>query len=455
MSGVARRAKRRGAPLFLRIFFVMLACVATVQLMNFALLLVFGLPVPQIYTVEQVAKVLLRGRDQAERLRVTASRDLPVRTVQRDEAPRVALAQRLGVAHDRVEVFRYLPLGNNLSRPFADPAAQRSYDENFGTQLFFGDFEAAVRMSDGRWITAKPVAREVSNWSWRALLVLLAAMAGVAPFAWWLSRRLARPIAMFAAAAERLGRNFRAAPIALGGPLEIAEAAEAFNRMQARLERFVEDRGLLIAAIAHDMRTPLMRLSLRLSAAPDALRSAAERDIADMDAMIVATTAFIRDVREPARRRRLDLRSLIESLTDELADAGERVTFVPGETLVVEAEDTGLKALVSNLINNALKYAGDAEVSLHREDGHAVIEVRDHGPGIAAPDLDRVFEPFFRGEPSRNRDTGGIGLGLASVRAVAQAHGGDALIVNHPEGGALARVTLPALSESPRTPKAR
>jgi signal transduction histidine kinase len=275
------------------------------------------------------------------------------------------------------------------------------------------------------------------------LLVLLAVAVVVIPFAWAMSHRLARPIAMFAAAADRLGRNFRAAPIEPIGPPEIADAAVAFNRMQGRLERFVEDRSLLIAAIAHDMRTPLMRLSLRLSAAPDALRIAAERDIADMDAMIVAATAFIRDVREPALRRSLDLRTLIESVTDDLADDGGAVSFAAGEALVIEGEASGLKALVSNLVTNALKYAGGAEVTLHRDDQHAVIEVRDHGAGIAPDDLDRVFEPFFRGEPSRNRDTGGIGLGLASVRAVAQAHGGDATIANHPDGGAIARVTLP------------
>ena len=103
----------------------------------------------------------------------------------------------------------------------------------------------------------------------------------------------------------------------------------------------------------------------------------------------------------------------------------------------------GLKALVANLVGNALKYAGDAEVTLARVDGHAVIEVRDHGPGIDPDDLDHLFEPFFRGERSRNRDTGGIGLGLSSVRGVARAHGGDATIANHPDGGALARVTLP------------
>lgn len=432
--------RRPGVPLFLRIFAVMVACVATVQIVNFALVVLIGVPIPQIYTIGQVADTLARGTDPGHRLRVVTSVDAPIATVQRDQMARGALAHRLGVATERVEIFRYIPLGSNLRLPFGNTQRRETTDS---TQFFFGDFQSAVRMPDGRWRTARPNQRDVSHWGWRVLLVMLAAIVVVAPFAWWLSRRVARPIAMFAAAAERLGRNFRAAPIAPGGVPEIVEAAAAFNRMQGRLERFVEDRGLLIAAIAHDLRTPLMRLSLRLAAAPDPLRVAIERDIADMDAMIVAATAFIRDVREPATRRPLDLRSLIESLADELADRGDRVSLAPGEPLVIEADAHGLRALVSNLIGNAIKYAGDAEVSLYRDDGEAVIEVRDHGPGIAPADLDRVFEPFFRGEPSRNRDTGGIGLGLASVRAVAQAHGGDATIANHPGGGAVARVMLP------------
>lgn len=438
-----KAARPRAAPLFLRNFAMMLACVVTVQLINFALVVINGLPIPQIYTVEQVADVLKGAKREGGAVRLTESTSQPPSTMKRDETLRVALAERLNVPTGRVEVFRHILLGSNLA-PFLDRAGRRRYDENYATRLFFGDFEASLRLSDGRWLIAQPAVADARSWGWRIFLILAAALIGVAPFAWWLSRRLARPIAMFAAAADRLGRNFRAAPISTAGPPEIAAAAEAFNRMQGRLERFVEDRGMLIAAVAHDMRTPLMRLSLRLSDAPDALRTAIERDIADMNAMIVAATAFIRDVREPAKRRKIDLRSLTESIVDEMADRGDPVTLDAGHALVVEAEANGLKALITNLLTNAVRYGGDATVSLYRSSDGAVLEVRDHGPGVPEADLDRVFEPFFRGERSRNRDTGGIGLGLASVRAVAQAHGGGATLTNHPDGGALAQVTLPS-----------
>jgi signal transduction histidine kinase len=137
------------------------------------------------------------------------------------------------------------------------------------------------------------------------------------------------------------------------------------------------------------------------------------------------------------------LRSLAETVVDDLADRGEAVTIAPGEPIVLDGNPAAIKAMVTNLVMNAVKYAGGAEVSLARDNGHAVLEVRDRGPGIQAEDLDHVFEPFFRGERSRNRDTGGIGLGLPSARAVARAHGGDVQLANRPDGGLIATISLP------------
>jgi signal transduction histidine kinase len=235
----------------------------------------------------------------------------------------------------------------------------------------------------------------------------------------------------------------KAPPLALDGPAEIQNAASAFNEMQARLNRYVEDRTTLVAAIAHDLRTPLMRLGLRLENAPAELRTACEADIRDMEQMIAAVMAFVRDMNRPSRRQRLDLRALAQSVTDGFDDEGASVTLHDGPPLVIEGDAAALKALLVNLVGNAVKYAGGAEIALAAEDNMAVIAVSDRGPGMTQEDLDRAFEPFFRAERSRNRDTGGIGLGLASVRAVARAHGGEAQLVNRPEGGLLARVTLP------------
>jgi len=430
--------------LFWRIFLLMLLSVASVQALNVALVVFITPPTPRIYSAPQVAAALRTGHDASGELLLARDAENPEPFDERGTRIGRIIAGQLGVSEDRVRVHFGGPPPMFFGPMPPRPAfAQRRRPPDARNQILFGHFAVSVQQDDGSWLTARAARTGFESWRWRAFLWLLAAMVALAPFAWWLARRLTKPIAAFGAAAERLGRDPRAAPVPLGGPAEIVDAAAAFNRMQARLNRYVEDRTTMIAAIAHDLRTPLMRLGLRLEEAPDPLRRAAEADIHDMQAMIQAALAFFRDATQGAERRRLDLRSLVESVTDDLEDRGEPVTLHDGDPLVVEGDPVGLKALVANLVGNALKYAGDAEVTLARVDGHAVIEVRDHGPGIDPDDLDHLFEPFFRGERSRNRDTGGIGLGLSSVRGVARAHGGDATIANHPDGGALARVTLP------------
>jgi signal transduction histidine kinase len=442
---------RRGpaSPLFLRIFLLMLACVAVVQLLNFALLVAVQPPTPRLFTMGEVAKALEDGRDPSGQLVFTKKRkiDRSILAPRADRA-RLSLAVSLGLPPERVD-FGFTP------PPFPQRAA--TYDRSALTPppmprdlasargfIVLDDFLASYQRPDGEWITIRPATHQFQLWRWLGLLCLTFTAIAVIPFAWVLAHRLAKPIGAFAAAAERLGRDPRAEPLAIEGPHEIADAAAAFNQMQARLNRYVDDRATLIAAIAHDLRTPLMRLELRLEHASADVRRACQNDIHDMEAMIAATLAFVRDSSQAIGRRRLDLRSLAESVTDELSDCGQHVTLAPGEPIVLEGNPAALKSLLSNLLSNAIKYAGSAEVTLRHFDGQAVIEVCDDGPGIPPEDLERVFEPFFRTERSRSRDTGGIGLGLASVRAVARAHGGDVTVENRPEGGLCARVTLPA-----------
>ncbi|MEZ0242913.1 MAG: sensor histidine kinase [Sphingomonas sp.] len=436
------------SPLFLRIFLLMLACVAVVQLLNFALLVAVQPPTPRTYTVGDIAKVLQDGHDQSGELEFTERVPTdPAIWAPRADRIRPALAMVLGIPESRIE-FGFVtppfpqraPTYDRASLPTPIPPSSLTAARTF---LVLDDFLASYQKPDGTWVTVRPAGHAFELWRWLALISLIGTAAAVVPFAWGLARRLAKPIDAFAAAAERLGRDPRAEPIALGGPPEIAEAAAAFNQMQARLNRYVDDRATMIGAIAHDLRTPLMRLELRLENAPEKIRRAAEADIRDMESMLAATLAFVRDTTRPHGRRPLDLRSLVENVTDDMTDLGNDVTLAPGETIVLDGNPAALKSMIANLVGNAVKYAGSAEVSLAQEAEQAVIEVSDTGPGIAAEDLDRVFEPFFRSEPSRNRDTGGIGLGLASVRAVARAHGGDAMVENRPEGGLLARVTIP------------
>ena len=158
---------------------------------------------------------------------------------------------------------------------------------------------------------------------------------------------------------------------------------------------------------------------------------------------IQATLDFVQGVSKPSRRRSLNLRSLTESVVDGMSDLGADVAIECAEDVTVHVDVAALKALLTNLLENATRYAGDARVSLHRRDGVAVVEIVDRGPGIPENELERVFAPFYRLEPSRNRSGGGAGLGLASARAVARAHGGDVTLSNREGGGLLARLTIP------------
>ncbi|MGI4730602.1 MAG: ATP-binding protein [Janthinobacterium lividum] len=425
--------------MFPRVLAVMLAGVVAVQLANFALLQFVPLPQPPMFSVAHVAAALRSGQD-TDHFRTRLSLVPPIAGHGRAIGLSVALASDLGAVPDAVRLSFVDPPGMG-GPPGDEPRRRPALDGQ--DSLLIGDFTAGLRQSNGRWITVRPVHSGMHAWRSRLFLWLFAALLTVTPFAWLLARWVTRPIATFADAAERIGRNPHTEPMAATGPAEIAHAARIMNEMQARLTRFVDDRTLMIGAIAHDLRTPLMRLALRLEHAPDHLRHGVDRDIADMQAMIAAAMKYVRGATMTATRQRLDLASLAETAVLDLADRGESAIFLPGERVVIDGDPVALRAVVDNLLTNALRYAGDAEVSVCRTGASAVMEVRDHGPGLVDEDIARAFDPFFRGEESRNRDTGGLGLGLASVRGVVHLHGGEVSLRNHPEGGLLARVELP------------
>jgi signal transduction histidine kinase len=311
-------------------------------------------------------------------------------------------------------------------------------------RVLFAPFRIGVRQPDGRWLVARPQPSfSWGSWQGHILITLLLSILAIAPLAWLFARRLSAPISAFATAAERLGRDPRAPPLDMRGSSEVQAAAEAFNRMQERLRRYVEDRTAMVGAIAHDLRTPLTRLRFRIEATPDDIRGKLAADIDQMDAMISATLGFVRDATRAGAREKLELSSLVESVLDEAAETGADATALPSERLVVEGDPVALRRLTANLVENALKYGLRARGRVFTDGGEAVIEIEDDGPGIAPGDAERVFEPFYRGEPSRSRETGGAGLGLAVVRSIARAHGGDVALRSRPGGGLTARVTLP------------
>jgi signal transduction histidine kinase len=228
----------------------------------------------------------------------------------------------------------------------------------------------------------------------------------------------------------------------------VRTAIAAFNDMQASLRAHMRQRAQTIAAIAHDLRTPLTRLRFRAEQSPDTVRDRMAADIEEMDALIAQAMAFVRGETTPERREVFDLDALASDCADGFIETGAAVTFDGGGELPVRADPAALRRALGNLIGNAVKYAGAARVMAFAEGGQAVVMVEDDGPGLPDDELEAVFEPFRRGERSRNRETGGAGLGLTVARQAARAHGGDVVLVNREGGGLAARLTLPFTSPS-------
>lgn len=310
-------------------------------------------------------------------------------------------------------------------------------------RLSFAPFTASVQQPDGRWAVVEPPRDLLSPSQIRLLLSMVISMVLLAPLVWFMARRLAQPIRVFAEAAERLGADPDAEPLTPSGPSEVRTAIAAFNDMQASLRDHIRRRTQTVAAIAHDLRTPLTRLRFRAEQAPDALRDRMAADVEEMDALIAQAMAYVRGEAAPEHRERLDLTQLTEACANSFADTGEPVTFDEGRPMAVVADPAALRRALANLIGNAVKYAGSGRVSTRLEDGQAVVSISDDGPGLVEADLEALFEPFARGERSRNRETGGAGLGLTVARQVARAHGGDVILTPRPEGGLVAQFSLP------------
>jgi signal transduction histidine kinase len=315
-----------------------------------------------------------------------------------------------------------------------------------------GPFEVALEFPDGLWLTVE--LRMQSVWPWQSPVFLGAftAMSSAALLlTLWAVQRLTRPVATLAEAAERLGRDVHAPPLPETGPMEVATAAAAFNTMAARIRRFVDDRTFLITALGHDLRTPITRLRLRAEfMEDDDQRRRMLADLAELETMVSTTLAFGQDATLTEPTVQVDLAALVDTVLHEAIEArgGGANAVAPSldgpESLVVEARPVSLKRALANLVGNALAYGGTVRATLLPPSGGvATLHIDDDGPGIPPAELERVFLPFHRLEGSRNRATGGIGLGLPIARDILRAHGGDVMLTNRPGGGLRATVTLP------------
>ncbi len=417
--------------------------------MSTLLLFMLPPPAPDFYRITEIertyrgAPITLAERKPLERISL-ANPPSPALDGQAVPAIRGKLAQDLAVPAANIVVAgeRGPVSDRRVGRIIRDRAAKVGVRDE--EHFLIAPFQVGVRQADGHWtvVRSQPVFG-LSPWQQRVALWFVLSAVAMAPVAYVFARRLAAPIQLFADAAERLGRDPRAEPLVLKGPSEIRVAATAFNEMQERLRRYVEDRTAMVGAIAHDLRTPLTRLRFRIEGVPDEQKAKMSADIDQMEEMISAALRFVRDASQPGERTPLELSSLLESLCDEMAETGASTEVESGEKVVLEGDPMALRRLFSNLLDNAVKFGGRARARVFRDGANAFVEIEDDGPGIPPSDREKVFEPFYRREPSRSRQTGGIGLGLAVVRSIARGHGGDVDLVNRVGGGLTARVQLP------------
>jgi signal transduction histidine kinase len=294
------------------------------------------------------------------------------------------------------------------------------------------------------------ISRPQPEFSWtrprssRWLLYAIFFPVCLALLAYLIARMTTRPLNQLAQAATELGADINRPPLVERGPAEVRDAAAAFNAMQARILRYVEERTEMLAAIAHDLQTPLTRLRLRLEKVKDTeLRDKLVDDMASMQSMIREGLDLATSIDAGGLMQLVDVDSLLSSVCADAADAGHDVTLVGQTQASIPAIPGALQRCLNNLIDNAVKYGGFARVTAGCEAGNVVIRVADGGPGIPAAQMERVFDPFYRLETSRSRETGGSGLGLTIARNIAHKHGGTLTLRNKPGGGLECLLVLP------------
>ena len=353
------------------------------------------------------------------------------------------LADRIGVPTEQVRLF-YEP-DQRANAPFRGRGDRRVIVRR-GEPIFFDTVIAGLQTDSGWRVVRTPPRAWLPAWQRRILLLFGISLLAVIPFAWFFARVLARPIRRIADAADRMGANPNAPLVTEEGPAELRTTAHALNQMQARLSAYLTERTNMIGAIAHDLRTPLARIAFRIEGAPDDIREKVQSDIEQMRAMIAATISFVRDTTRVDMLTPVELDQLLRELVGAEQEMGRPVKMDPIDPLTILGDRTALRRLFQNLVDNGVAYGGGVEIAVGREAGQVEIRFSDRGPGLPTQALEAMFQPFERGEPSRNRATGGIGLGLSIARAIAQEHGGSLTLANRDGGGLEAICLLPIRS---------
>ncbi len=461
--------------LFSRLVLVLLGGLVTAQLVSLAIhmhergeLIAQASGMQAAQRIADIVK-LLDTLSPAERRRIVHVLNAPPIAISLDQAPlavheedtessaRAALFQgmlRRFLADDRQVVVK---LAATPAGPFV-PGGMRGFK---GSEMH-GDgippwaamhaasqpgfsFVAQVRLSDGSQVTfdsRQPAHSE--TWPFRILAsvaVLLAAVIAVSLVA---VRWATRPLNALADAADELGRNINRPPMEEKGPLEVVRAARAFNTMQSRLTGYLRDRTRILAAMSHDLKTPITRLRLRAELLEDdQVKARFGKDLDEMEAMVGDTLDFLSGLESGEPVRSVDIMALLESLQADMKEMGGPVRIEGNALAPYPGKPQSLKRCLANLLENAVKYGKSARALVSDNDTLLEIRIQDEGPGLPQAELEKVFEPFYRVEASRNRETGGTGLGLTIARSVAEAHGGRLTLQNLASGGMEARLTLP------------
>lgn len=412
---------------------------------SFVIALAFPAPPPARVTVTEVHAVLTGEEDTGWGRRLVAE---PPFDAAREGQALVAQAGLAALLDAPVTEVRVRPLVPERALAEGRPGQSRAPSEGLRRLLAgmalspgmnFAPFEAAVRKADGRWLVVTPPSPLLTPQRLRMGLAFLIAAAVLLPLALWGAGRLTAPFQRLAEAA----RDDDRAAAFVGGPREAAEAAQALDAMRDRLGAALKERTAIMAAIAHDLRTPLTGLRLRVEALTGAPREAAVADIARMERLIAQLLTFVRGKEVPWTPEPLDLADLARECVARQVEMGRAVTLKADGEQLVWADRDQLERALTNLIDNAVLYGDRASVAVTSEAKEVVCTIDDEGPGLPPDQLETVFSPFRRLEASRSRATGGAGLGLSISRSIVELSGGTVALFNRPVKGGRAVVRLP------------
>lgn len=395
--------------------------------------------------------------------RYVAARSVMFNTLENDVATSIAILDRLPAAERaawldqlargsyRFVLGRGIP-GNPMLEPDdAEVAAkiQAAIGEKYPIEVESipgptRHLQAHLRLSDGEPLTIDVTPRGVMPVADWLPYVLIAQLSLLALCSWFAMRQAIRPLANLARAADTLDPNSNTPRLSETGPTEVAHAATAFNAMRDRIAQYLEERVQILAAISHDLQTPITRMKLRAEMADEsAERDKLLQDLGEVERLVKEGVAYARSAHgKDEIASRIDLASFIESLAYDYQDTGKAVTIGELSDGAIVTRPHALRRILTNLIDNAFKFSGNAEIAAQRQDGTVFIRVLDRGPGIPDDQLEAVLNPFFRLEQSRNRDTGGTGLGLAIAHQLATAIGATLTLSNRNGGGLVAEISL-------------